>query len=527
MRLGAFLMTLLLMTGTVSAGNIEDTGDILVSGSIGEPSTLIPILAADTASGGICGLIFNGLVKYDKDLNLVGSLAERWEILDAGLTIVFHLRQDVRWHDGHPFTAEDVEFTYQSLIDPNVRTPYAEDFLRVQTFKILDPHTLRITYKEPFAPAIPSWGMSIMPKHLLAGQDLQTTPFRRNPVGTGPYRFKRWVTADRVELEANPDYFEGPPQIRGWIERIIPDQGTLFLELQAEGIDLTDLTPLQYKRQTGTDFFEKHYQKFRYPSSGYTYLGYNLTLPMFSDLRVREALNYAIDKEELVRGVLLGLGVASTGPFPPESWAYNPDVHAVSCDPQKAKALLAEAGWKDTDRDGWLDKNSRRFEFTILTNKNLSRELSAQIIQRRLKEIGVLVNIRVLEWSSFLNNFIYPRQFEAVLLGWSLGQDPDLYDLWHSSKTKPGEFNFVGYKNAEVDKLLEAGRRTFDQAERARIYYEVHRILYDEQPYCFLYVPDALPIVHARIKGIKPAPAGISYNLINWYVPKHQHKYED
>ncbi|MBI4314172.1 MAG: peptide-binding protein [Candidatus Omnitrophica bacterium] len=528
MRLGAFWTALLLIASTALAGNAADgqKGDVLVSGSVGEPSTLVPILAADSASGAICGLVFNGLVKYDRDLRIVGSLAYRWDLLDGGLTLIFHLRAGVRWHDGHPFTAEDVEFTYRSLIDPNVRTPYSEDFLRVQAFEVLDPYTIRVTYKEPFAPGLSSWGMNVMPKHLLAGQDLQTTAFRRSPIGTGPYRFKRWVTADRIELEANPDYFEGSPKIQGWIERIIPDPATLFLELQAEGVDLADLTPLQYKRQTQTPFFQSHYQKFRYPSFSYTYLGYNLTLPIFSDLRVRQALNCAIDKEELVRGCLLGLGRVATGPFLPESWAYNPDVQAVPYDPRKAEALLAEAGWKDTDNDGWLDQKGRRFEFTVLTNKNLTREMSAQIIQRRLKEIGIKVNVRVLEWSSFLNNFIHPRQYEAVLLGWSLGQDPDLYDLWHSSKTKAGEFNFVGYKNSEVDQLLKDGRRTFDQAERARIYREIHRILYEEQPYCFLYVPDALPIVHARIKGIVPAPAGISHNMIEWHVPKHERKYE-
>ena len=523
MRLGALLTTLALLTGAAFA---EDAHDAVVSGSIAEPSTLVPILAADSASGGICNLVFNGLVKYDKDLTLVGSLAERWEILDEGLTIVFHLRQSVHWHDGQPFTAEDVQFTYVSLIDPNVRTPYSEDFLRVQTFDVLDPHTIRITYKEPFAPALSSWGMSIMPKHLLGGQDLHTTPFRRHPIGTGPYIFKRWITADRVELTANPDYFEGAPPIKGWIERIIPDQATLFLELQTEGVDFTGLTPLQFRRQTDSPFFQTRYRKYRHPSFGYTYLGYNLTLPMFADVRVRQALNLAIDKEELVRGVLMGLGKVATGPFLPDSWAYNPDVHPVRYDPAKAKALLAEAGWRDTNGDGWLDQDGRRFEFTILTNKNLNRELTAQIIQRRLKEIGIAVQVRVIEWSSFLANFIHPRQFEAVLLGWSLGQEPDLYDLWHSSKTRPGEFNFVGYSNPRVDELLIAGRRTFDQGQRAAIYHEVHRLLYEDQPYCFLYVPEALPIVHARIRGIEPAPAGIAYNIHQWFVPRGEGRYD-
>ena len=526
MRLGALTaVTLILALGCPVARAVDD-GDALVSASIGEPSTLVPILASDSASAGLCGLIFNGLIKYDKNLQLIGDLAERWEILDGGLTILFHLRRDVRWHDGQPFTADDVQFTYQQLINPNVRTPYSGDFERVKSLEVVDPFTVKVTYGEPFAPGLASWGMWIMPKHLLEGQDLHATAFARHPVGTGPYRFLRWVTADRVELAANPDYYLGAPHLARWVDRIIPDQSTIFLELQTEGVDLSDLTPLQYARQSSTPFFRTHYQRFRYPSSGYAYLGYNLKLPMFRDVRVRQAINLAIDKDELVDGALFGLGRAATGPFRERSWAINPDVHPAFFDPTKARRLLAEAGWRDTDGDGWLDHDGHPLAFTLLTNKNLTRELAAQIIQRLLKDVGIKVEIRVMEWSSLLHNFIDQRQFEVILLAWSLSQDPDVYDIWHSSKTREGEFNFVGYANPTVDRLLEEARRTFDQEARAKCYHEIHRILYEEQPYCFLYVADALPVVHTRIRGIAVAPAGIDYNLQDWYVPRGEHRYD-
>lgn len=512
--------------GVAAAAAGGDAGDAVVAASIAEPSTLVPILAADSASQGICGLLFNGLLKYDKALRLTGDLAERWEVRDGGLTIRFYLRRHVRWHDGAPFTADDVQFTYHSLIDPAVRTPYRGDFERVRALTVVDPWTVDVAYAEPFAPSLSSWTMSIMPRHRLEGQDLHATPFARNPIGTGPYRFRRWRSAELLELDANADYFEGAPAIRGWIERVIPDEATTFLELQTEGVDLTSLTPLQYRRQTDTPFFQAHYQRARYPSFGYTYLGYNLQHPLFQDLRVRQALNLAIDKTEIVRGALLGLGQVATGPFLPDTWAFDPTVPPAPHDPERARALLATAGWRDTDGDGWLDRDGQPFRFTILTNQNLTRELTAQIIQQRLKVIGIQAQIRVVEWSSLLAHFIHPRRFDAVLMGWGLSPEPDPYDIWHSSKTKPGEFNFIGYANPAVDQLLEAGRRTFDQTQRAEIYHRLQRLLYDDQPVCFLYVGDALPIIHRRIRNIEVAPAGLQHNLIDWYVPRREHRYQ-
>ncbi|MBA4397597.1 MAG: peptide-binding protein, partial [Syntrophus sp. (in: bacteria)] len=176
-------------------------GDIMVEGSIGDASNLIPLLASDSASHEIAGKVYNGLVKYDKNINVVGDLAESWDISKDGLAITFHLRKGVRWHDGRPFTAEDVLFTYQVTIDPKTPTAYAGDFLKVKKAEVLDPHTFRVTYDKPFAPALMSWGSSILPKHLLAGKDITRSPLARRPVGTGPYKFKEWVTGQKIVLE--------------------------------------------------------------------------------------------------------------------------------------------------------------------------------------------------------------------------------------------------------------------------------------------------------------------------------------
>lgn len=509
-----------------SLGFGPDYGDTIVTGSIGEPRTLVPILASDSSSAAICGLIFNGLVKYDKDLNLIGDLAERWEVSQDGLEITFYLRKEVRWQDGVLFTARDVEFTYKSLIDPGVRTPYGGDFQMVKRLDVLDDYTLKVFYKEPFSPGLASWGMNIMPAHLLEKEDLNTTKFSRNPVGTGPYKFKSWKTGEKVELVSNHDYFEGRPYIDRYIYRIIPDTATLFLELRARAVDYTSLTPIQFRRQTETEFFKKNFQRFNFPSFGYTYMGYNLKDPKFKDVNVRRAINYAVNKEEIIRGVLLGLGRVSTGPFIPESWAYNKDVKPLEYDPEKAKALLKEAGWSDRDGDGILEKDGMKFSFTVITNQgNDERKMALEIIQRRLKEVGIEVKIKIIEWSAFVSEFIDKRRFEAVLLGWSLSLDPDMYDIWHSSKTKEGEFNFVGYSNKEVDRLLLDGRRTFNQDERKRIYRRIHEILYEDQPYLFLFVPDALPVLDSRFKGVEVAPGGIGHNFIKWFVPRDEQLY--
>jgi peptide/nickel transport system substrate-binding protein len=505
----------------------QDYGDALISGSIADARTLIPILASDSASGDVCGLLYNGLVKYDKDINLTGDLAESWEIKDEGLTIIFHLRKNVFWQDAAPFSAKDVEFTYQKLIDPNVRTPYSGDFSKVKSLEVLDDYTIKISYQEPFSPGLSSWGMGIMPKHLLENADLNTTALSRDPVGTGPYKFKSWRSQEKIELVSYKNYFEKEPYISRYIFRVIPDEATLFLELRAKGIDSSGLTPLQYKKQTDSPFFRDNYRKFRLESFSYAYLGYNLQNPLFKDKRVRRALNYAVNKDEIIQGVLMGLGRVSTGPFVPESWAYNKEITPQEFSPEKAKKLLEECGWLDHNRDGIIDKDGIPFEFTILTNQgNLERQRAAEIIQARLKDTGVKVKIKVIEWSVFLSNFIDKRRFDAVLLGWSLGREPDNYDIWHSSKIKEGEFNFVGYANLEVDRLLDEARKTFNQDTRKELYHQVHKILYDEQPYMFLYVPDALPIISSRFEGIKPAPIGVGYNLIDWWVPKHKQRYK-
>jgi peptide/nickel transport system substrate-binding protein len=501
---------------------VERNPNTFVESSIGDARRLNPVIANDAASGTINDLIFNGLVKYDKDIKLIGDLAERWEVTNRGKTITFYLRKGVRWHDGVEFTAVDCLFTYQRLIDPKVATPYSSSYMDVKKAEVKGRHIFRVTYKEPFSPALESWSMGVLPKHLLAGKDINTDPFNRKPVGTGPYKFKEWIAGQKIVLEANDDYFESRPKIDQFIFRVIPDSSTMFQELLFGGVDMMGLNPLQYLRKSETRRIRDNYHKFRYPANAFTYLGYNLRNPFFSDVLVRKALSYAINRDSIIEGVLLGIGRPCTGPYSDVSWAYNPNARSYNYDPERARRMLAVAGWKDANNDGILEKNGRPFRFTIMTNQgNSERIRAAEIIQQNLKAVGITVSIRVMEWQAFLEQ-IDKRSFDAMILGWSMSRDPDLYDIWHSSKTRKGEYNFIGYRNAEVDRLLVEGRRTFNVKKRKKIYYRIHAILAEEQPYAFLYVPDATPIVHKRFKGIEVAPLGISYNFREWYVPQNR-----
>ena len=499
-----------------------DYGDVYVDSSIGDASILNPVLMSDSASNDICGLVFNGLVKYDKNIQMVGDLARSWDVSLGGLVITFHLRKNVRWHDGRPFTSDDVLFTYQKLRDPKVHTPYSSDFDDVESVQTPDPWTVRVTYRKVFAPGLASWGMGIIPRHVFAKGDFNAHPANRVPIGTGLYRFKEWKTDQYILLEANPDYFEGRPYIQCYVYRIIPDSSVEFLEMRNQTIDSITLTPDQYKAY---DAIFEHHQRFRYPSFKYTYFGFNLKNDLFKDLRVRQALAYAIDRQSMVQGIVLGLGQPITGPFPVTSWAYNPAVKSVPYDPTQAEALFADAGWKK-DASGRLMKDGKPFTFTLMTNQgNKVRELCAEVIQQQLKKVGIDVTIRIVEWSTLIHQYIDKKDFEAIVMGWQLGRDPDNYMMWHSSQQKEGQYNFCGYEIPLVDRWLVEARETFDVEKRKWLYHQIHAQIAADLPYIFLYCPDELVAIHKRFRGPEVAPLGLAWNFREWWVPIKEQRY--
>jgi peptide/nickel transport system substrate-binding protein len=526
----SLLMTVAFFVMMTLSGEGEEPSpaDAYVSAGLGDARILVPFLADDSVSASICGLIYNGLTKLDKDLNVVPDLARSWEISDDGLAITFRLNKNVYWHDGKPFTAEDVKFTYETILDPASACPYVSSYSNIKHIYVEDPYTMTFTYDRPYAPALIKFGMGIIPKHVFEGAgDIRKSGFARNPIGTGPYRFSRWEASELIILEANRDYFEHAPGIGYYVYRIIPDQSVQFLELVSGGLDAMELSPYQHLYRTETREFAERVKKYRYLSQSYTYLAYNLRDPVFGDARVRKALSYAINKKEIIDAALLGLGEECTGPLFKGSPFYNSEVEGYPCDRDKARALLKESGWADTDGDGMLDKNGEKFHVIIATNQgNQSREDTATIIQKQWREVGVDAEIQVVAWAAFLDQFIGKKKFQAVIMGWTTPADPDLYPVWHSDAISEAGLNFMSYSNREVDALIEKGREEFSPAERASIYKKIHEIISDDAPYTFLFFPYALPAVNKRFRGIRAEPAGIGYNFIDWYVPRDEVKYK-
>ncbi len=498
-------------------------GGTLIDATVGEPSGLIAMTAGESAASAIASNIFNSLLKYDKNLDLTGELAQSWEVSSDKKTITFHLKPNLKWADGKNLTSDDVLFTWQKVTDDNTRTPYGADYKLVKIAETPDANTFRVTYEAPFAPALSTWAsLHILPKHLLKDQDINTTSFKRNPVGSHYYKLESWKNGQHLKLTRNPNATQGQAKIDHLITRIIPDKASQFLELSADNIDMMGLSPIQYSRVLpARPQLNNYLGQYKELGSGYTYMGFNLKRKPFDDLRVRQAINYAIDKQEIIDGVLLGLGEPVSSPYKFGTRWNNPALKPYPYDPEKAKSLLKDAGYADTDGDGILEKDGKPFTFEILSNQNKEREMTAVLIQRRLKEVGIEVNIRVLEWASFLGRFIEPREFDAVILGWSLGLDPDQYNIWHSSQQAPKQFNFIGYSNPKVDKLLEAGRLEFNIEKRQNIYHRFAKLLLEDSPVVYLSAGYGLTAVHKRVQGIdKPAPpAGIGHNTHEWYIP--------
>ena len=502
---------------------LTEEGGEIINAMIGEPSNLVAMIAGDSASSAIAANIFNTLIKYDENLNHAPELASQWIISDDQKTITFKLKENLFWADGTPLTSDDVLFTWRLVTDPNTRTPYASDYLLVKDAQTPNKQTFTVTYEQNYAPALDTWAsLQILPKHVLKDEDINNTFFSRKPTGSGYYQLDQWINGQQVTLKRNKNSTQGQALIEKLTSRIIPDTSSQFLELIADNIDLMNINPIQHQRVfPSREDLKQKIGLYKELGNGYTYLGFNLKQAPFNDPKVRQAMNYAINKEEIIKGVLLGLGEAIASPYKPGTRWNNESLSPYPYDPSKALALLKEAGY-ERNTAGILVKDGKPFEFEILTNQNKQREMTAVLVQRRLKEIGIDVKIRVLEWASFINRFIKTGDFKAVVLGWSLSLDPDQFNIWHSSQQGPGQFNFVGYENPRVDELLELGRRELDNDKREEIYHEFSKLLLEDSPIVYLYAGYGLSAINKRVQGIKkPAPpAGIYQNSYEWFIPQ-------
>ena len=491
-------------------------------------------------------------IKHDKNVVLIRfntfclSLCKLFES-KAGVPIVkteykpefnIALKKDVLWHDDKPFTADDVIFTYETVAQIKKIPAYdSYNISAIESVVKTDGGGVKMIFKYPTPRAFEAMQMPVLPRHKLHGQDIFNARFNMTPIGTGPFKFIERAFEDYIILSRNEKYFGGAPDIEKITYRIIPNESIMFLELLQGNIDIMQLKPDQFVKFTDTPEFENRFVKIKYPEREYTYIGWNLKNRVFGDEAVRTALSCAIDKNGLIDKTLYNLGQISDGPFYPSSWASNPSIKNQPYDVQEAKKILSGAGWRDDDQDGTLEKKFdvrsffgyddtvevQRFEFDLLINAgNKDRELCAKFVAAELKKIGIKVNIDTLEWKDFIK-LIDSTQFDAFILTWSLGYDPDISSIWHSSNIpdmKKGKFglNSISYANPEVDTLLDEARQTIDQNQRTKCYHRIHEIIIKEQPYCFLYIADTLYAVARKVKNAKPSQAGIFNNIEKWKI---------
>ena len=502
-------------------------GDWLISHLSAEPATLNPITATDAYASNIDEFIYESLLKRDeKTMELVPVLAEGWEISDDHLQYVFHLKKNIRWQDGQPFTAQDILFSYERIKDPKVDAAHLRNYYQdIERLEVIDDYTVRYHYRIPYFKALEfCGGIPIVPAHLFNDSDnFNQHPIGRQPVGTGPYRLLHWETGKEIVLTRNESYWGEKPYLNRIVFKIITDSTVALQVLKQGGMDFMGLRPIQWVRQTQTKRFDENFQKLKYPLPSYSYIGWNTRRPMFADRRVRLAMTLLLDREMILKKVLFGLGTVVNGTFYINSPEYDFNLKPHPYDPKAAVELLKAAGWEDHDGDGVVDREGVpfAFEFLISAGSKFGEQI-ATILQENLKGVGIKMEIRKLEWAVFVQR-IEDHNFDACTMGWSLGWDTDPYQLWHSSQADKGS-NFVGFQNEEADRLIEAARQEFDPQKRRQMYHRFSEILHEEQPYTFLFTTDALVAVARRFHNVIVYPMGLTPR--QWWVPKDLQKYK-
>jgi peptide/nickel transport system substrate-binding protein len=488
-----------------------DTNEVR-AGLYSDPQSVSLLGGRDRTSEIIGRLVTDSLVQYDSSLILQPRLASSWEIDQEGRRVTFHLRSGVLWHDGTPLTADDVLFSVAKARDPASQAPsFLTQFEDLVDIHAPDPMTVEATYSKAYADFLEGWTLPIIPEHLAGrDEDLLTGEFARNPIGCGPFRFVRYEPGVEIVLERNPDYWDGAPEIERLTFRVVPDDRTAYQALLRGDLDLVSVPPDLWRESLDSPEAEG-LTRFVYYRLAVWYLAWNQdgSNPWFTDARVRRAMVMALDRPRFIEKVLDGLSkVASTTYHPDSPWA-DPDLESWPYAPVEAGRLLDGAGWIDTDGDGIRDRDGEPFSFT-LTYPASPQEISDRIaawIQQSLRDIGVRMEIERLEWRAFLERR-KAHQFESVMAYFSFTPIPDQYELYHSGAREEG-FNFFGFSDPEVDRLLELGRTTFDLEERRRIYFRLQRRLHELEPLSPLFHFASPVLHHPRLEGIELSPLDV------------------
>jgi peptide/nickel transport system substrate-binding protein len=497
-------------TGTTVTTEGPKRGGTLIRRIESECRTLNWILGTTVYENYVTLLLYDPLVYYGENLEYVPVLAEGYEVSDDHLQITLRLRDDIYWHDGKPITAHDVKFTMDKIQDPKVAAlNKAGYFNKLDRLEVVDDRTMVFHWKEPYAPSVFALTqLTPIPKHVYDVPDFDKNPANRKPVGSGPFKFEEWRMSQYISVVRNDSYHGEKPYLDRVIFRVIEDDAVALNALKAGEMDEMRVTQIQWERQTNDEDFLSKFNKHHYYVPSYNYIGWNCRTAWFKDKRVRLAMTKLFDRESINAKIYSGFAKMISGPFYINSWAYDRSVKPHPFDPQDAKRLLQEAGWVDSSGDGIRDKDGIKFEFEMVIHAgSLTAMQFAELLQEELRKVGIAMKIRRLEGATFFEK-IDEGRFDACMLAWQLDLDPDIYDTFHSSQVPPKGLNHVFYSNARVDSLLELGRITFDQDERAAIYHEVHRTMHWDQPYTFINtVPRKRPI-NKRVKNIVISPTG-------------------
>lgn len=502
-------------TGTGTAAKEPKIQGKLIYATSGDPVNFNPILQSDTTSGWVVDRVFSGLVDIDAKLQPVPDLATEWSTSPDGLEWTFKLRKDVRFHDGKPLTAEDVAYTYNSIKEKGYTGPRASNFISLNKVEVIDPSTVKFILKEPFSPLLTSLTYGILPKHLYDAKpvaEMKENPANRKPIGSGPWKWGEWVTGQYIVLTRNDEFFGKGPYIPEVRLTFVQDTNVQVAKLEAGEIDYLGIPSKDTTRIT-TQYKDK-FNFVKYQGLSFDYIAFNMTRPGLSDKAVRQAIAYAIDRQKIVDDLLEGHAVVMNGPLPPASWAFENNVTKYTFDTKKSTDLLEKAGYKK-GADGIYAKDGDRLSFTFITNSGATdRESMVLFAQKALKDIGIEIKTDFIEWSVFLEKYLWVGNFDMFLSGFSLGVDPDQYSLFHSSQAVKNDkgrfvgFNRAQYNNHEVDRLLEDGRKESDPTKRKAIYSKYQQIIADEIPWLILTNRKSTTAIKPYVKGIVESPRG-------------------
>ena len=446
--------------------------------------------------------VYSTLVRYHyENLTPTGDLAESWDLSPDGKIYTFNLRKNVKWHDGHPFTAKDVAFTFNTWLNPKIPYYLRRFVTGVEGIEIVDDHTIKVKLKAPASsfPALLAYLMNILPEHLLnklsPSEMITPTEFLKNPIGTGPFKFDSRVPGSHVKLVANEDYYLGRPHLDSFIFKIIPNKETQLAQLRTGELDFVEIEPTQIddlKKASHIDINSAKMVK-------YTYYAVNNQDPLFRDVRVRRAMMHAIDRKTIRDTVMAGRAQICTGVIAPIlDWVHNPDVQRYDYDPKKAEALLAEAGWKKGS-DGILTKDGKKMSFVfVLDPGNPVREQLSLYAQQSWKKIGMDVKLEYYEYGVILKRIRNkPPKYQANINWYIHPATPDL-SAYYATGAGSNTFN---YSNPEVDRLFDEGRKTADRQKQVEIYGKIQKIMADDLPVLFLFYPDEIRAINKRIGG--------------------------